>query len=50
LPEGVFYWDGSTKGVLLMLYLAKQLYPERFPISICARISVNITPASIATP
>jgi iron complex transport system substrate-binding protein len=31
LPEGVFYWDGSTEGILLMLYLAKQLYPERFP-------------------
>ena len=31
LPEGVFYWDCSTEGVLLMLYLAKQLYPERFP-------------------
>jgi len=30
LPEGVFYWDGSTEGVLLMLYLAKELYPERF--------------------
>lgn len=31
LPEGVFYWDGSTEGVLYMLYLAKTLYPERFP-------------------
>lgn len=31
LPEGVFYWDGSTEGVLYMLYLAKELYPERFP-------------------
>lgn len=31
LPEGVFYWDGSTEGALLMLYLAKELYPERFP-------------------
>lgn len=30
LPEGVFYWDGSTEGVLLMLFLAKTLYPERF--------------------
>ena len=30
LPEGVFFWDGSTEGVLLMLYLAKELYPERF--------------------
>jgi len=31
LPEGVFYWDGSTEGVLLMLYVAKELYPQRFP-------------------
>lgn len=30
LPEGVFYWDGSTEGVLLMLYLAKELYPNLF--------------------
>ena len=30
LPEGVFYWDGSTEGVLLMLSFAKELYPERF--------------------
>jgi iron complex transport system substrate-binding protein len=30
LPEGVFYWDGSTEGVLMMLYLAKELYPDRF--------------------
>ena len=30
MPEGVFYWDGSTEGVLLMLYLAKELYPQRF--------------------
>lgn len=30
LPEGVFYWDGSTEGVLLMLYLAKELYPDLF--------------------
>lgn len=30
LPEGVFFWDGSTEGVLLMLYLAKELYPDRF--------------------
>ncbi len=31
LPEGVFYSDGSTEGVLLMLFLAKELYPELFP-------------------
>jgi iron complex transport system substrate-binding protein len=30
LPEGVFYSDGSTEGVLLMLYIAKELYPDRF--------------------
>ncbi|ACO80127.1 periplasmic solute-binding component of iron(III) ABC transporter [Azotobacter vinelandii CA] len=30
LPEGVFYWDGSSEGVLLMLYLAKELYPQLF--------------------
>ena len=30
LPDGVFFWDGSSEGVLLMLYLAKTLYPERF--------------------
>lgn len=29
-PEGVFYWDGGLEGVLLMEFLAKQLYPERF--------------------
>jgi iron complex transport system substrate-binding protein len=29
-PDGVFYWDGSSEGVLLMLYVAKELYPERF--------------------
>ena len=31
LPDGVFYWDGSTEGILLMLYLAKALHPDRFP-------------------
>jgi iron complex transport system substrate-binding protein len=30
LPEGVFFWDGSTEGVLSMLYVAKQLYPTLF--------------------
>ncbi len=29
-PEGVFYWDGGPEGVLLMLFLAKQLHPELF--------------------
>lgn len=30
VPEGVFYWDGSTEGVLLMEYMAKVLYPDQF--------------------
>lgn len=30
LPEGVFYWDGSSEGVLLMEYMAKLLHPELF--------------------
>ncbi len=30
MPEGVFYWDGSTEGVLSMLYTAKELYPALF--------------------
>ena len=29
-PEGVFYWDGGPEGVLLMEFVAKLLYPERF--------------------
>lgn len=29
-PEGVFYWDGGPESVLLMLYVAKLLYPDRF--------------------
>jgi len=30
-PEGVFYWDGGIESVLLMEFVAKRLYPERFP-------------------
>ena len=30
LPEGVFYWDGSSEGVLLMEFLAKKLHPDLF--------------------
>ena len=30
LPEGVFFWDGSSEGVLLMEFLAKKLHPDLF--------------------
>jgi iron complex transport system substrate-binding protein len=30
IPDGVFFWDGSSEGVLLLLYMAKTLHPERF--------------------
>lgn len=30
LPEGMFYWDGSTEGFLLAEFIAKALYPDRF--------------------
>ena len=29
-PEGVFFWDGSSEGVLLMEFIAKKIHPERF--------------------
>ena len=29
-PEGVFYWDGGPEGSLLMEFVAKLLYPDRF--------------------
>jgi iron complex transport system substrate-binding protein len=29
-PDGVMFWDYSSEGVLLMQYLAKKMYPERF--------------------
>ncbi len=30
IPDGVFFWDGSSEGVLFMLFMAKTLYPDRF--------------------
>jgi iron complex transport system substrate-binding protein len=30
IPDGVFFWDSSSEGVLLLLYMAKTLHPERF--------------------
>ena len=30
LPEGVFFWDGSTEGVLMLEFLAKTLHPDLF--------------------
>lgn len=30
IPDGVFYWDGSSEGILLLLYLAKTLHPALF--------------------
>lgn len=29
-PEGVFYWDYSSEGILLLEYLAKTFYPDKF--------------------
>jgi iron complex transport system substrate-binding protein len=29
-PEGVFFWDGSSEGVLLMEFMAKNIHPELF--------------------
>jgi iron complex transport system substrate-binding protein len=29
-PDGVMYWDYSSEGVLLMLFLAQKLYPDRY--------------------
>jgi iron complex transport system substrate-binding protein len=29
-PDGVMYWDYSSEGVLLMLYLAQKMYPQLF--------------------
>jgi len=31
LPSGLFFWDGSTEGVLMMEYMAKIFHPELFP-------------------
>jgi iron complex transport system substrate-binding protein len=30
-PEGAFYWDGGLESVLLMEFIAKRAYPDRFP-------------------
>jgi iron complex transport system substrate-binding protein len=29
-PQGVMYWDYSSEGILLMEYLAKTFYPDKF--------------------
>lgn len=29
-PEGVFFWDGSSEGVLLMEFMAQKMYPDLF--------------------
>lgn len=31
VPDGVFYWDSSSEGVLLLEYMAQTLYPGLFP-------------------
>jgi iron complex transport system substrate-binding protein len=30
LPAGMFYWDGSTEGILLAELMAKTIYPDHF--------------------
>jgi iron complex transport system substrate-binding protein len=30
-PNGVMYWDYSSEGILLLEYLAKTFYPDKFP-------------------
>jgi len=30
VPDGVFYWDSGSEGILLLGYLAKTLHPELF--------------------
>ncbi|MGE4559952.1 MAG: ABC transporter substrate-binding protein [Desulfobulbus sp.] len=30
IPDGVFYWDGGSEGILLLEYLAWKLYPKMF--------------------
>jgi len=29
-PAGVFYWDGGPESALMMLFIAKTVYPEKF--------------------
>jgi iron complex transport system substrate-binding protein len=31
LPGGLFFWDGSTEGVLMLEYMAKTFHPDLFP-------------------
>ena len=31
MPEGVFFWDGSSEGVLMMEFIAKTIHPDLFP-------------------
>jgi iron complex transport system substrate-binding protein len=31
LPGGLFFWDGSTEGVLMLEYMAKLFHPDLFP-------------------
>jgi iron complex transport system substrate-binding protein len=31
VPDGVFFWDSSSEGILLLQYLAGKLHPELFP-------------------
>ena len=30
IPDGVFFWDGSSEGILLLQYLAQKLHPALF--------------------
>ncbi|HTH40730.1 MAG TPA: ABC transporter substrate-binding protein [Rhodocyclaceae bacterium] len=31
VPDGVFFWDSSSEGILLLQFLAGKLHPELFP-------------------
>jgi iron complex transport system substrate-binding protein len=31
IPDGVFFWDGGSEGILLLQFLAQKLHPELFP-------------------
>lgn len=31
VPDGVFFWDSSSEGILLLEFMAKTLYPALFP-------------------
>jgi iron complex transport system substrate-binding protein len=30
VPDGVFFWDGGPESMLLMVFIAKKLYPDQF--------------------